>query len=239
MRIRALSLDLFDTLVDLEISDQPLEEISRALHGAVAEHLEIDPERFRREARASDEQLADERRRGVEIPTELRFRRLLERLGLDVAGLSERLTEIHMGGLRRCVRLPSHHYSLLRRLRERVPVALCSNFTHGPTARGILSELHLDAHLDPIVISVEIGWRKPRTELFDAVLHGLGCSPAETLHVGDSLAADVTGAAARGLRTAWLTRRVPDPAAALERHAGPPPDLVLADLEELIPRLGS
>ena len=35
------------------------------------------------------------------------------------------------------------------------------------------------------------------------------------------------------MRTAWLTRRIPDPAAARARYEGPPPDHVIADLEEL------
>ena len=57
--------------------------------------------------------------------------------------------------------------------------------------------------------------------------------PDETLHVGDNLKADVTGAAAAGLRTAWITRRIADPDLSLEAHEGPAPDLILHDLSEL------
>ena len=53
------------------------------------------------------------------------------------------------------------------------------------------------------------------------------------LHVGDSLDADVAGAAPLGMATAWLTRRVRDPEAALREYAGPKPDHVIADLGEL------
>jgi FMN phosphatase YigB (HAD superfamily) len=51
--------------------------------------------------------------------------------------------------------------------------------------------------------------------------------------VGDSLRADVAGAAQLGMRTAWLTRRVKDPRAALAAHEGPAPDFTIADLAEL------
>jgi len=42
----------------------------------------------------------------------------------------------------------------------------------------------------------------------EAVLAELGVAPAETLHVGDSLSADIGGAAPLGIRTAWITRRI-------------------------------
>ena len=61
----------------------------------------------------------------------------------------------------------------------------------------------------------------------------LGCQAHEVLHVGDNLDADVGGAATLGMRTAWLTRRVADPAAARSSHGGPLPDFTLADLAEL------
>jgi hypothetical protein len=37
------------------------------------------------------------------------------------------------------------------------------------------------------------------------------------------------------MRTAWITRRVADPDAALAGFEGPRPDFVLADLRELLP----
>jgi putative hydrolase of the HAD superfamily len=79
--------------------------------------------------------------------------------------------------------------------------------------------------------------RKPRPEIFAEALRRLEIAPEQALHVGDNLDADVAGAAALGIRTAWLTRRVSDPLAALARHAGPEPDLTIADLAELPARL--
>ena len=73
-----------------------------------------------------------------------------------------------------------------------------------------------------------MGLRKPRREIFEAVLARLGVAPEQALHVGDSLRADVVGAAGLGMRTAWLTRRVRDPRAALEAYDGPAPDFIVA-----------
>ncbi|MBW2363455.1 MAG: HAD-IA family hydrolase, partial [Deltaproteobacteria bacterium] len=89
-------------------------------------------------------------------------------------------------------------------------------------------------HFDAIAISETVGWRKPRSEIFRAVLDELEVAPDEVLHVGDSLRADVAGAAPLGMRTAWITRRVRDPEVQLSEHEGPAPDHQVADLAELL-----
>jgi putative hydrolase of the HAD superfamily len=118
-----------------------------------------------------------------------------------------------------------------------VRLAVCSNFSHGETARFVLEQAGLLEHFDPVVISEDVGIRKPRAEIFEAVLERLGAAPAEVIHVGDSLTADVAGAATLGMRTAWLTRRVRDPEAALRDYEGPAPDHVIEDLAGLEPLL--
>ena len=170
---------------------------------------------------------------GLETGTMERFGELAKRLGLSDPGIPALLTEVHMGWIVALAETPGHHADVLADLRRSVRVGLCSNFTHSATARRILDESGLAEHLDAVVISEDVGLRKPRREIFDAVLTGLGAEPAETLHVGDNLDADVAGAAARGLRTAWLRRRVPDPDKALRSYEGPAPDYILDDLSEL------
>ncbi len=238
-----MSFDLFDTLVDLlmerlprvEVLGQELRSTHRAVHDALVERSDVPFDDFARALREVDRELREPRYRdGVETPTEERFARLGARLGLhDDAGLPGRLTEAHMGMLRELSQTPLHHAAVLARVAARTRVGLCSNFSHAVTARRILDEAGLTAHLDAVVISEELGLRKPRPEIFDALLEGLGTAPEETLHVGDNLDADVAGAAARGLRTVWITRRVPDPEARLARHRGPAPDFVVRDLSEV------
>jgi putative hydrolase of the HAD superfamily len=124
---------------------------------------------------------------------------------------------------------------VLDRLRRTLRLGLCSNFSHSATALAVLEDAGLRDRLDPaaLVISDVFGLRKPRAEIFAEVVSRLGVAPAETLHVGDSLRADIAGAANAGLRTAWITRRVADAEAALAAHEGPRPDHVIGDLAEL------
>jgi HAD superfamily hydrolase (TIGR01509 family) len=242
MAFRAVSFDLFDTLVDLHYEQVPLEQYAgrmvpptaRALHAAVAERSDVDFETFLNVAFAVDQEIRGSRyARDLELPTEERFAALVERLGLVDTELPGIMTDIHMGAIRRHTAVPEHHAEILIELKRRVRIGLCSNFSHSETALSILEEFDLLPHFDAVVISETVGIRKPRAEIFAAVLEGLGVAPGEVLHVGDSLRADVDGAAAFGIPSVWITRRISDADRRLREHEGAKPDFVIRDLAEL------
>ena len=170
-----------------------------------------------------------------EVPTVLRMSDVLRRLGIEDPDLAEELTLLHMSVLRSGVEVVAHHSAVLDRLARTQRLGLCSNFSHSETALAVLQDAGLHQRLDPgaLVVSDAFGLRKPRAEIFAEVVARLGVAAADTLHVGDSLRADVAGAANAGLRTAWITRRVADAEAALVVHEGPRPDHVIGDLAEL------
>lgn len=247
MTVRALSIDLFDTLVDVHMDRLPSIEIAgrRApstyglLHAASVRWHGLEFERFAAELGSNDSALRSEYyAEHRELPTLERFRAFGRRIGMTEAGMAEMLTRTHMDAIRERVSYLAHHAALASRLRAHVRLAVCSNFSHGETARAVLGEAGLLEHFDEVVISDEIGIRKPRAEIFEAVLERLGVKPEEVIHVGDSLEADVGGAARLGLRTAWLTRRIADPEASLRDYDGPAPDHVISDLADLEVVLG-
>ena len=59
-------------------------------------------------------------------------------------------------------------------------------------------------YLDAVVYSSEIGWRKPKPQIFRAVLAKLEVSAAETAFVGDDVVADVEGAIGAGIAAIWM-----------------------------------
>ncbi len=240
--IRAIVFDLFDTLVDLYTEKMPRVEhrgvtipaSARAVHAALPGRCGIDFDTFASMLDEVDRGFGvSHYQEGIELPSELRFATLCERLGLMDDRLPLLLADVHMGLLREQVAMPLHHVGLMTSLGERAVLGLCSNFSHASTAHAILEDYGLDEHLSAIVISEDVGIRKPRDEIFQEVLSRLSVAADETLHVGGSLDADVAGAAAVGIRSAWLTRRVPDPEEALGRHSGPLPDYQIADLADL------
>ncbi|MBW2495439.1 MAG: HAD family hydrolase [Deltaproteobacteria bacterium] len=242
MAIRAVVFDLFDTLVDLSMRDLPRVEIggrwvpstADALHEVVADYASVERAHFIAVLTEVDRAFRETRHaRGLELPTLERFEAVVDRLGIDAPELPNLLTQTHMGMIRDQVSIPEHHEKILGDLARRARLGLCSNFSHSAMALSLLDDCGFRPHLDALAISDAVGIRKPRPEIFEAVLAELGVAPEEALHVGDSLSADVGGAAPLGIRTAWITRRIADPEAALRAHDGAKPDCVIEDLCEV------
>src|SRR5262249_13672382 len=139
------------------------------------------------------------------------------------------------------VEVVAHHGAVLDDLRRSLRLGLCSNFSHSATALAVLEQAGLrdPLHARANVGAHAFGLRKPPAAIFSGGVARLRAPAAETLHVGDSLRADVGGAANAGLRTAWITRRVTDADAALAAHEGPRPDHVIGDLAELPELIGA
>jgi len=145
-----------------------------------------------------------------EVPSRERFRRALVRVGISderCLHLAETLSLAHMGHLASLTLLPSGHTEALRTLGARYRLGLVSNFDHGPTARRILATHGVEQFFEVILISEELGRRKPHPEIFLEAVGRLGCRPGATLFVGDSPTEDVAGAHAAGLPVVWLNPR--------------------------------
>jgi FMN phosphatase YigB (HAD superfamily) len=242
MKYAAVVFELFDTLVDLHYGSGAFEEFggrrvpptARALHGAVSERVPVEFGAFLDVLFAVDSDYRETHyKRGLELPTDVRFDAVLERIGVADAELCGRMTAIHMGVIREQTIVPPHHGEVLTDLGRKVRLGLCSNFSHSPTALRILDEADFRRHLHSVAISDAVGIRKPREEIFASVLADLDLPPESVLHVGDSLTADVAGASAAGIATAWITRRIADPEQKLQAHTGARPDFVVADLAEI------
>lgn len=70
----------------------------------------------------------------------------------------------------------------------------------------VLGRVGLRESLDEVVTSAVAGVAKPDPEIFARALAEAGVGAAHALHVGDSLAEDVAGARAAGIRAVWLDR---------------------------------
>lgn len=245
--IRALSFDLFDTLVDLDfrgmprmkIGDREISTTAGSLYELVPDGLFEDLEAFADALHRIDrENRKIQHGSGIEVSTQQRFEKLLSPIRelpeSSKAELAGSLGERHMALFREQVRVPEHHLEILTALAERFPLYVCSNFTDSSCAHQVLREAGFNGCFQEVVVSDAVGIRKPRPEIFEAVLRESHCAAHEFLHIGDNLEADVAGAKAKGMQTAWLTRRVGDPAGARDRYSGPAPDFEFVDLAELM-----
>lgn len=74
--------------------------------------------------------------------------------------------------------------------------------------RPELDALGLGAYLEVVVSSTDVGFRKPHPLIFETALRALQVEASEALMVGESLANDVAGAEACGMRAVWKTSAV-------------------------------
>ncbi|MEX0761704.1 MAG: HAD family hydrolase [Dehalococcoidia bacterium] len=86
-------------------------------------------------------------------------------------------------------------------------LGLISNtgFTSGDAYRRFFDNVGLTLFFKVLSFSNDMATAKPSPDIFHPTLEALGVEPASALHVGDNLLTDVSGAAAIGMRTAWIT----------------------------------
>ncbi|OGP61350.1 MAG: hypothetical protein A2V65_00545 [Deltaproteobacteria bacterium RBG_13_49_15] len=94
---------------------------------------------------------------------------------------------------------------ILRTLQHRYPLGLLSNFTHPPAVWKIIEDLGLRSFFKTVIISGEIGYRKPDPAAFSALVGQLGVESGKVLFVGDDPEADIYGAGKAGLHPIYMT----------------------------------
>jgi putative hydrolase of the HAD superfamily len=77
--------------------------------------------------------------------------------------------------------------------------------------RNLLRGLQLDSYFEAIVVSCEVGYRKPDRAIFDEAARKLGLPASQILHVGDSLEMDFWGARNAGFQALRIDRTAPEP----------------------------
>ncbi|MEW6664862.1 MAG: HAD family hydrolase [Thermodesulfobacteriota bacterium] len=107
---------------------------------------------------------------------------------------------------RRRLKLYPGVLEVLGQLRHRYHLAALSNGQRA-YAHQELHAVGLLDYLNPIVVSGELGYRKPDRRLYGLTLSRMNVAPWETLFVGDNLYRDVYGAKRMGMKTIWFKNR--------------------------------
>jgi HAD superfamily hydrolase (TIGR01549 family) len=93
---------------------------------------------------------------------------------------------------------------LLKALKARYKLGLVTNFVDGPTARKVFTHYQFEKLFDTIIISGEVGYRKPKRLLFDLALSELNSSPDKAVMIGDTVVADVVGPKEIGMKAVLI-----------------------------------
>ncbi len=247
---KAVVLDLFDTLVDWDANRLPVmqwhgREVRSALpwiiptiKGALGTDYPL--EQFVKAHAAVLEDVNNERERdGVEVTCRERFTRTLRRLpsgadGFDADVLAEALTRAHMAGVRSVTAAPAARVAAVKRLARHYRLGLLSNFDDSATGHEIIADTGVAALLEAVIVSADVGVRKPNPAVFQRMLAMLKLAdPADVLFVGDMPDLDVAGPIRAGMHAVWIRRY----GRALPEGI-PKPDMIINDLAELPDVLG-
>jgi FMN phosphatase YigB (HAD superfamily) len=209
-RYDAVTLDMGFTLVNLDSGyDRMLLRMARdAGHDLTLDGIRAAQHVFWQEFTAEDATrtweptMANDAAFGQEID-----RRICEKLGITDATF---LAELRLRA-RRAFHDPTTFTvfpevgETLKSLRRTVPrLGILSNW--GWHLPELCEQLGLAPYFDFIVVSARVGCSKPNPCIFREMLRQAGTSPERTLHVGDSLSADVRGAQAVGITGVLVDR---------------------------------
>lgn len=206
--IQAIAFDLFDTLITVEQSSR-YEAPGRLLNSLQAQGLPVHAETFMPVYREVTQGFVRAAREdGKETHNRFWISTTLQRLGYPIDPDDPRIThtvEAYFSAFLDYAQLLPETLAMLTTLKGRYRLGLLSNLTHAPAARQILERLGLTTFFDIVLISGELGYRKPHPQVFQQLLEQFALPSAHVAFVGDDLEADINGAQAAGLQPIWTT----------------------------------
>jgi FMN phosphatase YigB (HAD superfamily) len=246
---KAVVFDLFDTIVKWEPHRLPLMEVGgREIHTTlpwVFPLLEqrlgasFDRDRFVEVYHGViDEIMAERELHGIEITCTERFVRTLSRLTPALDGntheaFAEELTRVHMDGVRHVTWAPAARVAAVERVAANYRIGLLSNFDDAQCGREVLCDTGVAHLFEAVIISAEVGLRKPNPQIYRRILEMMRLDASEVLFVGDTPREDVEAPQQVGMQTAWISK-----GAAAVPEGIPQPHFIIADLSDLPALLG-
>jgi HAD superfamily hydrolase (TIGR01549 family) len=206
--IKGIGFDLFDTLISVE-SEAFKGSFEKLMQSLKTNGFNPDEDAFRKTYREEAVRFMTEAKKsGRETHNRFWIHAALQRHGYDIQPDDRRIEEAicdYFSVFISFSRLIPDVIAVLSSLKDRYRLGLLSNFTHAPTVRRILDHHGLSPFFDVILISDEIGYRKPHPAVFENLVQQLDLDRKRILFVGDDPEADVGGAEKAGLRPVWMT----------------------------------
>jgi len=206
--IKAIGFDLFNTLIMAEPGALD-EAMTRLMEGLAKNGLHPDLEPFKKAYRgAAIRCITQANQDGIETHNRFWISAALQHLGYAIVPedgrISSAIESYFSAFLDFCHPVPDT-FMMLKTLKGPYRLALLSNFTHAPAAVKLVHHLGLSRFFEVVLISGDIGYRKPHPLVFQKLIHALGGNSAEIVYVGDDPEADIQGALNAGIQPVWFT----------------------------------
>lgn len=207
-RIKAIGFDLFNTLVIAKphILDEAMRTLIKSLRQS---GFKLENEQFKEAYRdAALEFVKKAQEDGIETHNRFWISAALKSQGYNIlpddARIAIAVDNYFSAFFLHCHLIPGTK-EMLSSLMDVYRLGLLTNFTHGPAAREIIAKLGLNPFFDVVLISGEIGFRKPHPFVFHKLIERLGVEKDQILYVGDNPEPDITGAQKAGLQPVLTT----------------------------------
>ncbi|MCG6917198.1 MAG: HAD-IA family hydrolase [Deltaproteobacteria bacterium] len=206
--IKAIGFDLFNTLITMEF--QALKDALTRLTSSLRENgFAIEHNDFvEAHSEAVLDFLEQTKRDGKESHNRFWISTALAKLGHEVPPDNPHIStavDTYFSAFIQHAKLIPGTKEMLTTLRQNYRIGLLSNFTHPPAANQIIAELDLEPFFEVVLISGDLGYRKPHLSVFEALIDHFGVEKEEIAFVGDDPEADVAGALGAGLQPVWTT----------------------------------
>jgi len=149
------------------------------------------------------EELSHRRKDNLEMSFEEFCSKILQDLGITpTEELLEHILSLYFDCFKQAERRGVRR--VLAELSESYVLGVISN-SMSMAPRRFLEQSGLDRYFEAILVSGEVGYRKPHSEIFKRALEKIGANPEEVVHVGNSLEEDVKGAKGVGMYSVLIT----------------------------------
>jgi len=206
--ISAIGFDLFETLILVQNLRRE-EAVGRLTQSLKSSGLAIADDAFLPVYRAAARRfMAAAHHDGKETHNRFWISAALQELGHDVQPDDPRIAlavEVYFAAFVEYATPIPGTVEMLAALKGKYRLGLLSNLTHAPAALRIIDKLGMAPFFDAVLVSGQLGYRKPHPRVFLALLDQLGSPKEQTVFVGDNLEVDVHGAQQVGIQPIWMT----------------------------------
>ena len=237
MIVRGLIFDINGTLIDIH-TNEGYDEIYRVISNL----LDYQGVSLSRDAvknlyfQLNKEQRRKSREEHPEFDVVGIFREIIERNSTDftrglpaekIAGLPLFLAEVFRATSRFRLQLYPGVKEVLSQLRGNYLMAAVSD---GQSSWAVpeLRAVGLRDYFNPVVVSGDLGYRKPDKRIFETVLAEMALVPSEALFIGNDMYRDVFGAHQLGMKTVFFKSNQGD-----QEKAGVEADYIIYNFSEL------
>ena len=226
----SIGFDLFNTLITAELQtlDEAMMKLSKSLQQM---GFKVENDTFKEAYKEAVMKFVKRAQKdGRETHNRFWICAALQKLGYDILPDDRRIAvavdSYFSAFYLHCHLIPDTKQMLSRLKKDRYRLGLLTNFTHGPAARKIIDDLGLSTFFDVVLISGELGFRKPHPFVFHQLIEHLGVQNDQVIYIGDDLNSDIKGAQRVGLQPV-LTTYVRD------KNISSIPGIVFGDAEEI------